>query len=86
MIKILRLKEVASYLGFKKNQSVKLWCYNNGIQVHAFKGSNKKYILADELDSLLQREFLGDDKKDVKKTYIIRGEHESSFLSILQNI
>jgi hypothetical protein len=89
------ISEIQLMLHYKTRRSAKRWCKNNGIRIYCDFGTNRHYVLKDELENAKNKIYRLQQLKENPQEFINhhkiseyqpRGEFESNFFNFLQNI
>lgn len=96
MFERIEISEIQMMLHYKDRRSVRRWCRNNGVRILCDIGSNKQYVLTEELDVVIckiydSQQHKPETKNNIYETgkdngYIPTGIYEQSFLNLLQNL
>ncbi len=95
------ISEIKIRLSYKDTRSVIRWCINNRIGLYKDIGSKKLFAFRIDFESVYSPNRISSEmlnasmnfypqvanlKIEKSRTYIPQGEHEKSYLSMLQNI
>jgi len=79
-IKLIKLKEVSSYIHLNNMKSIENWCTSNGLDIHIQR--KRKYVYEHELNEVLERTYINDTRKKHPDDFLERCSDYVSYYSL----